>query len=178
MTDSEAPNTNDGTAAQENAPQQQAFALQRIYLKDVSFEAPMGAMAFTQEWNPQINLDMNMSNARVGDGLFEVVLSLTVNATIGEENKTAFLVEVAQAGIFLAKGMSPQQLHHMLGAVCPTILFPYAREAIDNLVAKGSFPPLMLAPMNFEALYANAIAQASQQAADQSVMAEGPSSVQ
>jgi len=144
------------------APQQgQQFGLQRIYLKDASFEMPLGVGAFTQAWEPKINLDLNTKNVQVDEKHFEVTLSLTINATIGEEAKTAFLVEVHQAGIFVADGFDPQTLHQTLGIVCPNILFPYAREAVDNLVTRGSFPALMLAPVNFEALYMQAMQQAA-----------------
>jgi preprotein translocase subunit SecB len=166
MTDEKTVNLNpDATAA---PAQGQQFGLQRIYLKDASFEMPLGAQAFTQAWEPKINLDLNTKNVQLDKNLFEVTLSLTVNATLGEEAKTAFLAEIHQAGIFLADGFDPKTLHQTLGVVCPNILFPYAREAIDNLVTRGSFPALLLSPVNFEALYVQAMRQAAaQQAAKQ-----------
>lgn len=155
-------NLNPGAAA---AEAQQNFGVQRIYLKDASFETPLGAEAFTFEFQPKINLDLNTKNKRLDDKHFEVVLSLTVNASFGEgENeKTAFLVEVQQAGIFVIDGFEPAQAHQTLGTVCPNILFPYAREAVDNFVTRGSFPALMLAPVNFDALYLSAMRQMAEQ---------------
>lgn len=139
------------------APEQQ-FALQRIFIKDISFETPLGAKAFTQQWQPKIHMDINTQNTDLGDANHEVVLTLTVTAKQDEE--TAFLIEVQQAGIFLCKGIEGEALMQVLGAVCPNILFPYARETIDSLVMKGSFPPLMLAPVNFDALFQQARQQA------------------
>ncbi|MBZ2168890.1 MULTISPECIES: protein-export chaperone SecB [Marinobacter] len=136
----------------ENQPQ---FALQRIYVKDLSFESPNSPLVFQEQWKPQVNLDLNTSHNKLSDNQYEVVLSLTVTAKIGE--KTAYLVEIQQAGVFLVSGIEGPQLGQMLGAYCPNILFPYAREAIDGIVGKGSFPALMLAPVNFDAIYAQAL---------------------
>ncbi|MDX5299031.1 MAG: protein-export chaperone SecB, partial [Gammaproteobacteria bacterium] len=111
----------------------------------------------------QVNLDLNTAHTRISDSQFEVVLSLTVTAKL--DDKVAFLVEVQQAGVFLAKGIEGPQLGQLLGAYCPNILFPYAREAIDSLVTRGSFPALMLAPINFDAIYAQAVAKQQQEAA-------------
>jgi preprotein translocase subunit SecB len=148
----------------EAAPQQN-FGVQRIYLKDASFETPLGVEAFTQEFQPKINLDLNTKNKRLDDQHFEVVLSLTINAVFGDGDnaKTAFLVEVQQAGIFVLDGFEPAQAHQTLGTVCPNILFPYAREAVDSFVTRGSFPALMLAPVNFESLYVSAMRQMVEQ---------------
>ena len=140
---------NNPAAQAEQAPQ---FALQRIYVRDLSFEAPKSPEIFRKEWNPTVELDIN-SQHRVLEGDFqEVVLKLSVTAKNGDE--TAFIAEVQQAGIFLIKGLDANAMSHTLGAFCPNILFPYAREALDNLVTRGSFPALMLAPVNFDALYA------------------------
>ncbi len=140
---------------------QQQFALQRIYIKDVSFETPQGHEVFRQQWKPRVNLEMNTKQTRIDDNNFEVVLTLSVTASL--EEKTAFLAEVQQAGIFFVTGLPEQQLRQVLATVCPNILFPYAREAIDNLVVRGSFPPLMLAPVNFDALYQQALKQQQEQ---------------
>lgn len=142
----------------ENQQEQAQFALQRIYVKDLSFESPKAPEMFQAQWQPEVKLDLNTSNRQLHDDLFEVVLSLTITVQNGpEDNKeTAFLAEVQQAGVFLIKGLGEEELHRTLGAFCPNILFPYAREAIDNLVLRGSFPPLMLAPVNFDALYLQA----------------------
>jgi len=158
-------------AAETEAPQQQ-FALQRIYLKDQSFEAPMGAAAFKKKWQPSVNQELNTKTSKIEDGLFEVTLTLTITVKI--EDETAFLVEVQQAGLFAVNGIEGQQLAQVLNTVCPNILFPYAREAIDNAVTKGSFPALMLPPVNFDALFAQAVAQAKQQ---QEADADAPETV-
>jgi preprotein translocase subunit SecB len=142
-----------------NATEQQ-FALQRIYIKDSSFEAPLGAKAFTKQWRPQVHVDLNTGSSRIDDDNYEVVLTITITAKLDEE--TAFLVEVQQAGLFLVKGLDGENLRRVLAIMCPTILFPYARETIDALVLKGSFPPMMLQPVNFEALYVQAMQQAQQ----------------
>ncbi len=133
-------------------PEGPQFALQRIYLKDSSFESPRSPLIFQAQWTPKINLDIKTRNQKVQDDVFEVVLVLTVEATL--EEKSAFLAEVHQAGIFTARDFEDAQIEQLLSTVCPNILFPYAREAIDALVIKGSFPALMLSPINFDALYA------------------------
>ena len=140
------------------------FALQRIYLKDASFESPRSPVVFQEQWNPKINFDIKTRSGKIQDDVFEVVLTLTAEAQM--EEQTAFLVEVHQAGIFTAKEFGDAQLEQLLATVCPNILFPYAREAIDNLVVKGSFPALMLAPINFEALYAQQKQAQAAQAAE------------
>ena len=117
---------------------------QRIYTKDMSFESPMTPNVFRQEWKPAVNVDLNNKSSRVDDqGNHEVVLTLTITATL--EEQTAFLVEVQQAGIFFISGLEEDAMRQLLATVAPTILFPYAREAIDNLVVKGGFPALMIA---------------------------------
>jgi len=143
--------------------QAQQFALQRIYIKDMSFEVPLGAQVFTKQWQPQVHVDLNTKSDRVADDVYEVILTITITAKLGEE--TAFLVEVQQAGLFLVKGVEGEQLRRALMIMCPNILFPYARESIDSLTTRGSFPPLMLQPVNFEALYLQALQQSEQQAA-------------
>ncbi|MDX1491628.1 MAG: protein-export chaperone SecB [Pseudohongiellaceae bacterium] len=129
-----------------------SFALQRIYLKDSSFESPRSPAVFQGKWEPKITFNLNTKNAKVGEGLYEVVLLVNVEAKV--DDNSAFLVEVQQAGIFSATGLGDADLEHVLAAVCPNILFPYARETIDSLVVKGSFPPINLAPVNFDALFA------------------------
>ncbi len=128
------------------------FSLQRLYVRDLSFEAPKSPEIFRQEWNPNVALDLNTRQRALEGDFYEVVLTLSVTVKNGEE--TAFIVEVQQAGIFLIKNLDPATMSHTLGAFCPNILFPYAREALDNLVVRGSFPALMLSPVNFDALYA------------------------
>lgn len=149
-------------AAQDQSQVQ--FSLQRIYVKDLSFESPKAPSVFQSQWNPQVNLDLNTRHTQLQDGIHEVVLSLSATVTNGEEEVT-FIAEVQQAGIFAINGLDEAAMRHTLGAFCPNILFPYAREAIDNLVLRGSFPPLMLSPVNFDALYAQAEQRRVQEAA-------------
>ena len=142
--------------------QEQQFALQRIYVKDVSFESPQGVEAFTQQWQPQIHQELSTATQRVDENVFEVVLTVTVTGKI--EDKTVFLVEVQQAGIFGLAGFADEQLRQVMGIHCPNILFPYARAMIDSLMVAGTLPPLHLPAMNFEALFHQAVAQQQQAA--------------
>ena len=129
------------------------FALERIYLKDASFESPGSPNSFRVDWKPKINLELNSKHSSVeGEDLWEVVLSLTVTAKT-ENDEVMYLAEVQQSGVFRIKGLDQASLTHTLSSFCPSVLFPYAREAIDSLVVKGSFPPLMLSPVNFDALF-------------------------
>ncbi|WP_226664489.1 protein-export chaperone SecB [Microbulbifer aggregans] len=153
-----------GAAANAEAQQVQ-FAMQRIYLKDLSFETPMGAEVFKKQWKPAVNQELNTKTAKIDEDLYEVALTLTITVKLEEE--TAFLVEVQQAGLFGVKGLEDAQLAQALNTACPTILFPYAREVVDNVVTKGSFPALMLPPINFDALFAAALQQAQKQASEQ-----------
>ena len=154
-----------GAAVNGEDQQQVQFAMQRIYLKDLSFETPMGAEVFKKQWKPEVSQELNTKTAKIDEDLYEVALTLTI--TVKVEGETAFLVEVQQAGLFGIKGLEGQQLAQALNTACPTILFPYAREVVDNVVTKGSFPALMLPPINFDALFAAALQQAQQQAAEQ-----------
>lgn len=144
-----------GAAAQEE--QQVQFSIQRIYTKDVSFETPNSPEIFQKEWSPEVKLDLDTRSNKLDEGVFEVVLALTVTASVGEQ--VAFLCEVQQAGIFAIGEMEEMQTAHMLGAYCPNVLFPYAREAVSNLVNRGTFPQLNLAPVNFDALFAQYMQQ-------------------
>lgn len=151
-------------AAQTDQPQQ-TFALQRIYTKDISFESPGSPNIFRKQWQPKINVDLNTKSDAIDEqGNFEVVLTITLTAKVEEE--TAFLVEVQQAGIFMISGLKDDSLRMALGTAAPNILFPYARENIDSLCVKGGFPPVMLAPVNFDALYQQAMAQAAADGGD------------
>lgn len=144
--------------AAQQRPEQQ-FTMQKIYTKDLSFESPVTPAVFTQQWQPKLSVDLNTRSGSIDEeGNFEVVLSITVTAKMEEE--TAFLIEVHQAGVFLVRGFQPEELKRILGTAAPNVLFPYAREAIDAICIKGGFPPLMLAPVNFEAVYQQAQAQA------------------
>ena len=161
MAENEDSNQEAAAAPETQAPEGPQFALQRIYLKDSSFESPRSPAVFQSEWSPTINFDIKTRHNKVQDDVYESVLVLTVEAKL--EEQSAFLVEVHQAGIFACKGFDEAQLEHLLATMCPSILFPYAREAIDALVIKGSFPALMLSPINFDVLYA----QQKQAAAEQ-----------
>ena len=140
----------------------QQFTVQRIYLKDMSFETPAGVEIFKQQWKPSIQMDVNTRNEVIDQDIYEVVLTITITAKQGDD--VGFLVEIQQAGIFICKGFDANDLRQALSAACPNILFPYARETIDSIVVKGSFPALMLAPMNFDALYHQAMQQAATKA--------------
>lgn len=141
--------------SEQQATEEQQFVLQRIYVKDLSFESPKSPDGFRQQWKPQIGLELNSGHKDLGDDNHEVVLSLTVTAR-NQEEETIYLAEVQQAGIFLIKGLPEDVMEQTLGAFCPNVLFPYAREALDSLVTRGSFPPVMLAPVNFDAIYEQA----------------------
>lgn len=144
-------------ASAENQPQ---FSIQRIYVKDVSFEAPGTPEIFQQEWQPQLHLDLNSKSRLLSPDIYEVILTVTVSAAEGE--KTAFLIEVQQAGVFTCQHIPSEQLAGLLGSVCPGILFPYAREVVADLAMRGSFPQLILAPVNFDALYAQQMQEKAQ----------------
>lgn len=136
---------------------QQQFAIQKIYCKDVSFETPNSPKIFTEKWEPELKVDLHTAVNPLADNVFEVVLTVTTTVTVGE--KTAFLAEVQQAGIFNISGFDKAQLDHMLGSYCPNTLFPYVREVISTMVDKGGFPQLILQPVNFDAVYAQHMQQ-------------------
>jgi preprotein translocase subunit SecB len=150
--------TEKNTAAKE----EQQFAIQRIYIKDISYEAPSVPHVFQNEWKPELNLDINTKTSVIDKGIHEVVLTLTV--TVKNDDKTAFLVEVHQAGIFTVLGFDEDQLKQTLGSFCPSVLYPYGREAVSDVVSRGGFPQLILAPINFDALYAQHNAEAEKKA--------------
>ncbi len=133
------------------------FLIQKIYVKDLSFETPNSPSIFIEQRRPEIGVQLGTSAQNVDPENFEVVVSITVTVKMGE--RTAYLAEVNQAGIFTITGMPEQHLDQMLGAFCPNILFPYAREVVSDLVMRGGFPPLVLAPVNFEALYLQRLQQ-------------------
>ena len=143
------------------ADQEKQFALQKLYIKDVSFETPNSPAVFTQKWEPQVEFNLGSNAQTLQEGLYEV--SLTVTVTVKLEDKTAYLVEVTQAGIFTMTGFEENEMGPMIGSYCPNILFPYAREAVSDIVIKGGFPPMLLAPVNFEALYMQHVQQMQQQ---------------
>jgi preprotein translocase subunit SecB len=136
------------------APQDQSelkFMVQRLYIKDLSFEAPNVPAIFQQQWHPELSLEIHTSNTKLEKDVYEVELHVT--ATVKNEGQVAFLVEIKQAGIFSIQGTEGPQLDHLLGSFCPNILFPYVRETITSEVIRASFPQLVLAPINFDAIY-------------------------
>ena len=137
--------------SQSDAPQ---LAIERVYVRDVSFESPKSPTVFGTEWKPSVHLDINTRSQPLPAGRHEVVLTLTIEARV--EDEVAMIVELQQAGIFRLMNMDAALTERVLATACPTALFPYARETVDALTVKGTFPPLMLAPINFDALYAEA----------------------
>jgi len=150
-----------GQAAGEN----RQFAIQKIYVRDLSFETPNTPHIFQEKWEPETNMQLGNKAIVLAEGVHEVTLSVTVTAKIGE--KTAYLAEVQQCGIFNISGYDQQELPPIVGSLCPNILFPFAREAISDLVTRGGFPQLLLSPVNFDALFAEYTQQQKQQAGDE-----------
>jgi preprotein translocase subunit SecB len=138
------------------------FAVQKLYVKDVSFETPNSPSIFTSKWEPKVEFNLASNAQTLQEDLYEV--GLTVTVTVKVDEKTAYLVEVCQAGIFTLSGFSEQEIGPMIGSFCPNILFPFAREVVSDLVTKGGFPPMLLAPVNFDALYMQHVQQMEQQA--------------
>ncbi len=147
---------------QANQPEQQ-FEIQRIYLKDLSFESPSAPEVFTKEFNPAVNVELNTAHRTLSEGVYEVELNITV--TVKSNDEVAYLIEVKEAGIFVASGYPDEQLAHLLASYCPNIIYPFARELISEMSVRGGFPQQLLAPINFDALYAQHLQeQAAQQA--------------
>ena len=160
---------NNGAAG---ADQQAQFTIQKIYVKDVSFEVPGAPQIFNEPGQPQLELNLNQKVARAADTVFEVVLGITLTCKVGD--KTVYLAEVEQAGLFGLAGFDERTLDMMLGTYCPNVLFPYARQAIGELIAQGGFPPFYLQPINFEQLYAEGLRRrAEAQANAKAASAEG-----
>lgn len=156
----EKPNLRSDTAqGGEQKGAEQKFAIQKVYLKDASLETPNSPAVFQSEWRPEANVELNTRHQALGDAGHEVVLTVTVTAKL--EDKTAYLCEVAQAGVFSLTGFDRQTLEALLGSYCPALLFAYAREAVSDFTGKAGFPPLVLSPVNFDAIYAQQ--RASQQ---------------
>ena len=132
--------------------------VERVYLKDLSFESPNAPQVFASEWKPNVHLDINTTANRISPTRFEVVLTATLSAKLqGDDTSNALIIEVQQAGVFLIEGADGLALERILAVACPDILFPYVREAVDNVAAKGTFPPFMLAPVDFPSLYEQAL---------------------
>ena len=158
---SESQDTGDNGAASGGEKGQVQFRIERLFLKDSSFESPNSPEVFIKQWRPEIKVDINTHANSLGEDLQEVILTATITATL-EDEMVGFIVEVQQAGIFLIQGAEPAQLSQIIGIACPNTLFPYLRESIDNLVVKGGFPALQLAQVNFEALYVQAMQEREQ----------------
>jgi preprotein translocase subunit SecB len=158
MAEQDTPN---GAAVPADAIQGAVFTVDKIYLKDVSFEAPGAPQVFSETAQPQLQMNIAQKVQRVAERQFEVVLGVTLTCTVGE--KTAYLAEVQQAGVFGLSGFDEQSLDLMLGTHCPNALYPYARQTISDLIQGGGFPPFLLQPLNFESLYAEGLRQRAQQ---------------
>ena len=165
------PETQAGQAAQTGQDDNQPFfSLQRFYLKDASFEAPNTPESFRKDYKPQVNFNLNNRSRKIDEGFYEVALRLT--ADVKQDDTSMFLAEVEQAGVFEIRNIEDERLEQVLKITCSTLLFPYAKEALESLVLKGSFPPLMLAPVNFEMIYNQARQQQAQKDAEQAGQAE------
>lgn len=151
---------NDVAATQQQAQGQ--FQLQKLYVKDVSFEVPNAPQVFQEDGQVEIKMNLAQKVETLSEGVQEVVLTVTVTASMGE--KTAYLAEVQQAGIFTISGLPEQSMHAAINTLCPHTLFPYARRCITDLVADGGFPPLVLQPINFDQIYAQRLQEAQAQA--------------
>ena len=149
--DASAESTPAGQANNENQQAQPGFGIEKLYVKDASIEVPNAPQIFTERTAPQVNVELGNSAARLDDGVFEVAIKVTVTAKIGD--KTAFLVEATQAGIFAIRNVPDENLEPILAVTCPNILFPYAREAVSDMVTRAGFAAVLLNPINFEALY-------------------------
>jgi preprotein translocase subunit SecB len=136
--------------------------LERLYLKDASFESPRSPGVFAESWNPEMQLEINSKTNTQPDNRFEVILTVTLRAK-AQGGKTAFIIEVQQAGVFLIEGVDDSVRHRVLATVCPNTLFPYVRETVDSMAVRGGFPAIQLAPVNFEAAYTDALSQQNPQ---------------
>ena len=148
------------TTNEQEAPQ---FAIEKLYIKDLSLEVPNAPAIFLENESPEISLQLQTGMQRLSEDAFEVVLTVTVTSKIGE--KTVFLVEIGQAGIFRLRNIPEDSLEALLSIACPNILFPYAREVVSEAVVRAGFAPVILQPVNFEALYAARLQQEQEQAA-------------
>lgn len=161
MAEENTPNSGNG-AAQGEQTKRPDFSIQKVFIKDLSFEAPNSPEVFMHEWKGETNIQLNTGARPIDEaaGAFEVELGLTV--TTESEGKTAYLVEIKQAGVFIVRNFPEDQRNHLLGAYCPNVLFPFARETVADLVLKGGFPQLLLQPVNFESLYAQHLKEQQQ----------------
>ena len=161
MSEEQATNGANGAAP---APTGAQFSVEKIYVKDVSFESPRSPAIFNEQSQPQLNMNLNQSVQRVGDNAYEVVLAITLTCSLGEDNaNTVYVAEVKQAGVFGLAGFDGNTLDALLGTQCPNVLYPYARQLIGDLIQAGGFPPFLLQPINFDALYAEGLRQRATQ---------------
>ena len=154
-------------AAEPQQQQQGQFQLQKLYMKDASFEIPNAPQVFQEDGQVEIKMNLAQRVESLADDVHEVVLTVTVTASIGEN--TAYLAEVQQAGIFTIAGMTEQVTHAAINTLCPHALFPYARRIITDMVADGGFPPLVLQPINFDQIYAQRMQDAQAKQASEAV---------
>ena len=143
-------------------PQQPTFGIEKIYVKDLSLEIPHAPQVFLSNDQPQVDVQLHNESAGIGDGLYQVVLTITVTAKAGD--KTMFLVETAQAGIFQIRNVPEADVEPLLSTACPNILFPYVRETVSDVISRAGFPPVYLAPVNFDAIYLQRLQEAQAQA--------------
>ncbi|TMG81696.1 MAG: protein-export chaperone SecB [Betaproteobacteria bacterium] len=130
---------------------QPTFQIEKVYVKDMSLEIPHAPKVFLEQVQPQLEVQINTGSENFADGYYEVTVTATVTARLGE--RTLFLAEARQAGIFQLRGMPAEELGPLLGIACPTVVYPYLRETIQDMISRGGFPPVILAPLSFEALY-------------------------
>jgi len=142
--------------------EQPVFSIEKIYVKDLSLESPNAPQIFLEREQPAVEVGLQSEANGLGDGVFEVVLTVTVTARLGE--KTQFLVEAAQAGIFQFRNVPDEELEPVMAIACPNILFPYVRETVSDIINRAGFQPILLAPVNFETLYRQRLEQARAQA--------------
>jgi preprotein translocase subunit SecB len=158
--------TKEQTPMADQPPEQPIFRLQKMYIKDLSFENPNAPDVFkTQQNSPKVDINLGLKNNKIDDDNYEVIISITATVTHGDESKTLFIVEVEHGGIFLIKNIPAEHIPVVLAVDCPTMLFPYTRQVISQLTVDGGFIPFLMEPVNFLALYQNA--QKNQQQADQ-----------
>ena len=145
-------------------PENPVFAIEKIYIKDLSVEVPNAPQIFLERESPKVSIQLQTNAQGIGEGVFEVTLTTTVTSKI--EEKTVFLVEVGQAGIFRIQNVPSENMEPLLSIACPNILFPYAREVVSDAVTRAGFAPVMLQPVNFEALYMSRLQQQEEAAKD------------
>jgi preprotein translocase subunit SecB len=157
------------------AANQAEFGIKGIYVRDSSFEAPHVPEVNFADWKPEVKFELNTQARKLEEDDFEVILKMTV--TVKQDKKVCFLTEVQQAGLFTLRGFNDEQRGQMLGSFCPNVLYPYARESISNMATRGGYPPLYLAPVNFDALYADHLNRTKQQGATGTTGTTGDGSI-